>query len=72
MYIQSSIQRLGSYARGDYTNESDVNGLIVFDVFPHYPREGFVIAYGTRFPKVKPVAMNALLKVSDRFLKILD
>jgi len=31
----------GSYARGDYTNESDVDVLVVSDVFPRDPREGF-------------------------------
>jgi hypothetical protein len=71
-YILSIIQKLvvlfGSYARGDYTNESDVDGLIVSDVSPHDPREGFAMAYDIRFPKVISVVMNTL-KVSDKFLR---
>ena len=48
----------GSYARGDYTNESDVDVLVVSDVFPRDPREGFAMTYTMKFPKVMPVAMN--------------
>jgi hypothetical protein len=48
----------GSYARGDYTNESDIDVLVVSDVFPRDPREGFAMTYTMKFPKVMPVAMN--------------
>ena len=48
----------GSYARGDYTESSDVDVLIVSDVFPKDPREGFRMAFDPEEPKVMPVAMN--------------
>ena len=48
----------GSYARGDYTNESDIDILIVSDTFPKDPREGFIMAFDPSNPKVMPVAMN--------------
>ena len=48
----------GSYARGDYTNESDIDVLVVSDLFPKDPREGFAMAFDPNDPKVMPVAMN--------------
>ena len=48
----------GSYARGDYTESSDVDVLIVSDVFPKDPREGFRTAFDPEDPRVMPVAMN--------------
>jgi Predicted nucleotidyltransferases len=57
----------GSYARGDYTNQSDVDVLVVSDVFPLDPREGFAMVYNLQLPKVMPVAMNTQV-----FLKKLE
>lgn len=41
--------------------------LIVSDVFPRDPREGFAMAYNIEYPKVMPVAMN-----TQAFLKKLE
>uniref|UniRef100_D0KP55 DNA polymerase beta domain protein region n=1 Tax=Saccharolobus solfataricus (strain 98/2) TaxID=555311 RepID=D0KP55_SACS9 len=57
----------GSYARGDYTDQSDIDVLIVSDVFPRDPRKGFAITYSIEFPKVMPIAMNTQV-----FLKKLE
>ena len=54
----------GSYARGDYTNESDIDVLVVSDTFPKDPREGFAMVFDPNDPKVMPVAMN-----TEMFLK---
>jgi predicted nucleotidyltransferase len=48
----------GSYARGDYTNESDIDVLVVSDNLPLDPRESFAITYNPEYPKIMPVAMN--------------
>ena len=48
----------GSYARGDYTNESDIDVLVVADNLPLDPRESFAITYNPEYPKIMPVAMN--------------
>ncbi|MCH4816340.1 MAG: nucleotidyltransferase domain-containing protein [Saccharolobus sp.] len=57
----------GSYARGDHTNESDIDVLVVSDIFSRDPRESFGMAYNLKFPQVMPVAMNTQV-----FLKKLD
>ncbi|ACP34499.1 DNA polymerase beta domain protein region [Sulfolobus islandicus Y.G.57.14] len=57
----------GSYARGDYTSESDIDVLVVSDIFSRDPRESFGMAYNLKFPQVMPVAMNTQV-----FLKKLD
>ena len=65
----------GSYARGDYTESSDVDVLIVSDVFPKDPREGFRMAFDPEEPKVMPVAMNTevfLKKLRDGSTFILE
>ncbi|MDT7892011.1 MAG: nucleotidyltransferase domain-containing protein [Thermoproteota archaeon] len=48
----------GSYARGDYTNESDIDVLVVSDNLPLDPRESFAITYNPEYPKIMPVAMH--------------
>jgi predicted nucleotidyltransferase len=48
----------GSYARGEYTNESDIDVFIVSNLLPKDPREAFAITYNLKFPKVIPTAMN--------------
>jgi len=46
----------GSYARGDYTSESDIDVLVDIDVLED-PSESFGMAY-IKIPQVMPVAMN--------------
>ncbi len=48
----------GSYARGDYTNESDIDVLVVSDFLPRDPREGFGTVFDPKEPKIEPVALN--------------
>ncbi|BCU69716.1 nucleotidyltransferase domain-containing protein [Stygiolobus caldivivus] len=65
----------GSYSRGDYTNESDIDVLIVSDAFPKDPREGFAMTFDPDDPKVMPVAMNTevfLKKLRDGSTFILE
>jgi predicted nucleotidyltransferase len=68
----------GSYARGDYTNESDIDVLVVSDNLPLDPRESFAITYNPEYPKIMPVAMNTYvfikkLESGDTFiLEILE
>ncbi|BBD72874.1 hypothetical protein HS1genome_1263 [Sulfodiicoccus acidiphilus] len=57
----------GSRARGDYTEESDIDVLIISDLLPRDPREGFIMAYNVNFPKVMPTPMNTRV-----FLKKLE
>ncbi len=48
----------GSYARGDYTEESDIDVLVVSDDLPTDPREAFHLAFRIENPKIEPTAMN--------------
>ncbi len=48
----------GSYARGNYTNNSDVDILVVSDKLPKDPREAFSMAYKIEEPRVIPTAYN--------------
>ncbi|ABP95209.1 MULTISPECIES: nucleotidyltransferase domain-containing protein [Metallosphaera] len=48
----------GSYARGNYTNNSDVDILVVSDKLPKDPREAFRMAYRIEEPRVIPTAYN--------------
>ncbi|WP_256202660.1 nucleotidyltransferase domain-containing protein [Sulfuracidifex tepidarius] len=48
----------GSRARGDYTNESDIDVLVVSDALPKDSREGFGILFDPNEPEVEPAAMN--------------
>jgi predicted nucleotidyltransferase len=46
------IVLFGFYNKGDYTNESDVDILIVSDAFPHDPREALVWLIAQNFLKL--------------------
>lgn len=48
----------GSYARGDYTDKSDIDVLIVSDKLPTDPREAFATTFNLKQPKVMPTAFN--------------
>lgn len=48
----------GSMARKDYTEESDVDILVVGDLIPRDPREAYAILVEPRYPKVHPIGMN--------------
>ncbi|MEM4519049.1 MAG: nucleotidyltransferase domain-containing protein [Sulfolobales archaeon] len=43
----------GSRARGDYTDKSDVDILVVADELPKDPREAFVILRDIRFINIR-------------------
>ncbi len=51
----------GSRARGDYTEESDVDVLVVADDLPRDPREAFAALYDPEEPLVQPLGMNTLV-----------
>lgn len=48
----------GSYARGDYTDQSDIDVLIVSDKLPADPREAFAMAFRPNRDKIVPTAFN--------------
>jgi len=48
----------GSYARGDYTDESDIDILVVSDELPRDPRQAFEALFDPENPKIVPVGMN--------------
>ncbi len=48
----------GSRARGDYTNESDTDILVVADDLPKDPRESFAILRDARYIGVNPIGLN--------------
>ncbi|MET1160466.1 MAG: nucleotidyltransferase domain-containing protein [Thermoprotei archaeon] len=52
------IVLFGSRARGDYTDESDIDILVVADDLPKDPREAFDVLRDPRFPLVNPIGMN--------------
>jgi len=54
----------GSRARGDYTDESDIDVLVVADDLPRDPREAFEILRDHRYPAVNPLGYN-----TESFLK---
>lgn len=68
----------GSRVRGDYTDESDVDILVVADDLPKDPREVFVILRNTKYINVNPIGFNTevfikKLKTGSTFiLEILD
>ncbi|MEM0504786.1 MAG: nucleotidyltransferase domain-containing protein [Sulfolobales archaeon] len=68
----------GSRARGDYTDKSDVDILVVADELPKDPREAFVILRDIRFININPIGFNTevfikKLKTGSTFiLEILD
>lgn len=48
----------GSYSRGNYTESSDVDILVVSDELPKDPREAFLRAFIMEYPNIMPTAMN--------------
>lgn len=48
----------GSRARGDYTEESDVDILVVGDSIPKDPRTAYSILIDSRYPRVQPIGFN--------------
>lgn len=48
----------GSRARGDYTENSDIDILVVADDLPRDPRETYAILRNTSFPQVNPIGFN--------------
>ncbi len=48
----------GSMARGDYTDSSDYDILIVSDDLPRDRREAFDLLYDLNYPNVFPIGMN--------------
>lgn len=51
----------GSVARGDYTEESDVDVLVVGDFIPEDPREAYSLLLDPEHPKVQPIGFNTLI-----------
>jgi len=54
----------GSYARGDYTDESDIDILVVSDHVSRDPREAFQQLYDPEEPKIMPIGMNTEVFIS--------
>ncbi len=50
----------GSRARGDYTNISDYDVLVVADNLPRDPSESYSILYDEKFPSVNPIGINTV------------
>ncbi len=48
----------GSRARGDYTDESDIDVLVVADDLPKDPRESFAILRDAKYADVNPIGLN--------------
>lgn len=63
-YSLKLVVLFGSRARGDYTNESDVDLLVVADNLMKDPRESFIQLYDPDYPLVNPVGLN-----TETFLK---
>ncbi|MEM0027368.1 MAG: nucleotidyltransferase domain-containing protein [Ignisphaera sp.] len=68
----------GSRARGNYTDESDIDILVVADNLPKDPREAFSMLRDARYPSVNPIGFNTevflkkLRSGSTFLLEILD
>ncbi|AEA12352.1 DNA polymerase, beta domain protein region [Thermoproteus uzoniensis 768-20] len=56
----------GSRARGDYTESSDYDVLVVADDLPADPREAYGVLFDLEHPAVQPLGVR-----SDRFLEML-
>ncbi len=52
------VMIFGSRARGDFTDESDLDVLVVSDELPKDPREAFSLLYSEEYPRVMPLGMN--------------
>lgn len=48
----------GSRARGDYTDKSDIDILVVADNLPKDPRESFAVLRDIDFVKIHPIGFN--------------
>lgn len=57
----------GSYARGDYTDASDIDVLVVADDLPRDPREAYEALFDPDMPRVSPIGMQTSV-----FLKKLE
>jgi predicted nucleotidyltransferase len=57
----------GSRARGDYTEDSDVDVLVVADQLPRDPREAYAVVAKLAGPKVTPTCLN-----TESFMKRLE
>jgi len=57
----------GSTARGDYTEESDIDILVVADSFPSDPREAYEIVKREVTPRVEPTCFS-----TSRYLRKLE
>ena len=58
------VMLFGSYARGDYTDESDIDILVVSDHMSRDPREAFQQLYDSEEPKIMPIGMNTEVFIS--------
>ena len=61
------IVLFGSRARGDHTEESDVDLLVVADKLPKDPRESYAIVASLAGPRVAPLCFN-----TESFVKKLE
>ena len=52
------IVLFGSHARGDYTDESDIDVLVVSDMLPRDPRQSFEELFDPREPRITPIGLN--------------
>lgn len=48
----------GSYARGDNTEEGDVDVLVVGDFLPEDPREAYLLLLDLDYPRIQPIGLN--------------
>lgn len=48
----------GSMARGDYTDESDIDLLVVADDLPGDPREAFALLRSPKMPRLNPIGFK--------------
>jgi len=57
----------GSYARGDYTEESDIDILVVADDLPKDPRDAYIKLVIPEKPEINPIGFN-----TEVFIKKLE
>lgn len=65
----------GSLARGDHTEGSDIDVLVVGDLIPKDPRMAYSILVDPRYPRVQPIGMNTevfLKKLHEGYTFILE
>jgi predicted nucleotidyltransferase len=61
------VALFGSYARGDYTDASDIDVLVVADGLPKDPRDAYDALFDPDAPRLSPIGMQ-----TDVFLKKLE